>query len=235
MNWVDKTCRLGGDLGGQAVDDNGDILDVSADVALDGVLVNQPPHVNVSATARTVECTSPQGATVTLDGSASTDPDNDIVFYAWRRDSETGPHVGSPSRNPVVTTQQARGQTTYDLRVVDSFFAADHEPVTVSVVDTTGPAISCNAPATIAPRDTTGPNGLSFRATAIDICSGVSRVAITSFACTKTSCRVELAGDTITIRDSGGVGDTISWTVSANDGAGNPAQKTCQVDVVRTR
>jgi hypothetical protein len=44
---------------------------------------------------------------------------------------------------------------------------------------------------------------------------------------------VRIQGDTITILDSGGVGDTISWTVAANDGAGNAGQKTCQVNVVK--
>ena len=40
-------------------------------------------------------------------------------------------------------------------------------------------------------------------------------------------------GDTVTIFDAGGVGDIISWTVNAGDVAGNGAQKTCQVTVVK--
>src|SRR5207237_9729436 len=164
------------------------------------------------------------------------DPDGNIAFYAWRRGSDAGPHIADPSRNPVVTTPQARGQMTYDLRVVDSLFAADHTPVTVSVVDTTAPTISCNAPATIAPSAVPEgrKGGLSFKATATDACSGVSRVAVTGFSCTKpASCKVTFAGDTITILDSGGVGDTISWTVSAPDGAGNNTPQLCQVNVIK--
>ena len=238
------SCRLFGDLGGHVVDDNGNTQDVSVVMDLGGTLINQPPHVDTSKTATTVECTSPQGATVTLDGSRSSDPDNNIAFYSWRRGSETGPTVAEASRNAVVTTQQAFGQTTYDLRVADTSFAADHDTVTVTVVDKTAPTISCNAPATITPADvaplTTAPGtvpqkpqqGLSFKATASDVCSGVSQVAVTGYACSKSSCRVAVSGDTITILDSGGVGDTISWTVSTNDGAGNQTQKTCQVNVI---
>ena len=246
VSWGEHgACRLFGNFGGKVVDTNsGDTLDVSAVMDMNGSLLNQPPHVDTSKTAKTVECTSPNGATVTLDGSGSTDPDKNITFYAWRRGSETGPHVADPSTTPTVTTQQALGQTTYDLRVADSFLAADHDTVTVNVVDTTAPTISCNAPATITPNDiapvSTAPStvpqkpqqGLSFKATASDACNSAPQLAVTGYACSKSSCRVAVSGDTITILDSGGVGDTISWTVSANDGAGNPTQKTCQVNVI---
>jgi len=133
------------------------------------------------------------------------------------------------------TTQQALGQKTYALRVVDGYLAADSRTVDVSVVDTTGAAISCNAPATMKPSDVVDKKtGLSFRATATDTCSGVSQVVVTSFGCTKPQeCRVQLAGDTITILDSGGIGDVISWTVAARDAAGNGALKTCQLTVVK--
>jgi hypothetical protein len=46
------------------------------------------------------------------------------------------------------------------------------------------------------------------------------------------SCIVSIAGDTITILDSGGVGDHIEWTVHAVDGCGNTSEQTCSVLVV---
>lgn len=47
------------------------------------------------------------------------------------------------------------------------------------------------------------------------------------------SCVVEFAGDTLTVTDSGGVDDTIQWTVRARDAAGNVGQATCEVVVVQ--
>ncbi len=38
-------------------------------------------------------------------------------------------------------------------------------------------------------------------------------------------------GDTITILNSGGVGDRIEWTVQATDACGNVEEVTCGVDV----
>lgn len=235
VDWANKTCALAGTLTGSIK--NGDREDpMSIDVSLTGALVNQPPHADAGKTKKTVQCTSPQGAVVTLDGSGSSDADTNIAYYVWRRGS--GSNVADPSGNPVITTQQALGGTSYALRVVDDWFAADTDTVAVSVVDTTQPTISCNAPATITPSDVPEKKtaGLSFKATASDVCTGVSRVAITGFTCTKPQeCEVQIQGDTITIFDSGGVGDTISWTVSAQDGAGNAGQKTCQLNVIKKK
>src|SRR6267143_4106603 len=66
VNWVDKTCRLAGDLVG-AVDGDGTegTLDVQAAVELDGVIVNQPPLANAGPD-QTLECTSPSGADISL-------------------------------------------------------------------------------------------------------------------------------------------------------------------------
>ena len=47
------------------------------------------------------------------------------------------------------------------------------------------------------------------------------------------SCVVEVNGDTVTIGDSGGVHDNITWTLRANDNCGNVAEFTCLVNVVK--
>jgi hypothetical protein len=44
---------------------------------------------------------------------------------------------------------------------------------------------------------------------------------------------VGIQGNTITIFDSGGIGDTIRWTVLARDTAGNEGQKTCELSVIK--
>jgi hypothetical protein len=115
---------------------------------------------------------------------------------------------------------------------VDQAVSATDDSVSVSVVDTTAPAIACNAPAAITPSDLAH-DDLRFTATATDACSGVSTVAIQSYSCARPhACRVRVEGDTITIGSSGGVGDVIQWTVAARDGSGNQSTTTCAVQVV---
>jgi ribosomal protein S17 len=45
------------------------------------------------------------------------------------------------------------------------------------------------------------------------------------------SCMVAIDGDVVTIEDSGGVGDNITWTVVVSDGSGNTTAQTCVVTV----
>jgi hypothetical protein len=110
---------------------------------------------------------------------------------------------------------------------------------TIEVVDTTGPEIQCNAPVTIRPPDAP----VSFTATATDNCADDPPVEIIGYDCfqftnkgkriDKTeSCIIEVNGDTITVVDSGGVDNNITWTVRANDSCGNVTESTCSVMVV---
>ena len=45
------------------------------------------------------------------------------------------------------------------------------------------------------------------------------------------SCVVDVSGDTVTILDSGGVGDHIQWTVTATDDSGNTSTAVCEIVV----
>jgi hypothetical protein len=95
----------------------------------------------------------------------------------------------------------------------------------------------CNAPATITPPDAP----ISFTATA----AAGSTVQITGYDCFKFnksgkrvdktgSCVVQAVDDTLTILDSGGVGDHITWTVVAANAAGRTGEPVlCEVTVVR--
>ena len=124
------------------------------------------------------------------------------------------------------------------LTVADDSGAADSCTATVTVVDETPPEAQCNAPGTIVPPDAP----ISFKVTANDNC-GDSLVEITQYDCYKytkkgkridktESCVVEVVGDTITILDSGGVDDHITWTVIATDSSGNTAETDCEILVV---
>jgi uncharacterized repeat protein (TIGR01451 family) len=122
----------------------------------------------------------------------------------------------------------------------DASFNSSSCVQTIEVVDTTPPEIQCNAQPTITPPDAP----ISFTATAIDNCDDSPAVEIKEFDCynytkkgkkiDKTlSCIVEVNGDTITILDSGGVGDNITWIVHAEDNSGNEREKQCLIEVVR--
>ncbi len=109
----------------------------------------------------------------------------------------------------------------------------------VTVEDTTPPVISCNAPTTITPPDAP----ISFTATVDDICDAGPTVEVVAYDCYKVnkkgkrigkeaSCVVTFEGDSVTILDSGGVSDHITWTVQAADESGNTAEETCEVVMV---
>ncbi len=111
---------------------------------------------------------------------------------------------------------------------------------TLTIEDTTPPVISCNSPATITPPDAP----ITFCATAEDICCGEApEVVITSFRCYEIksngkiidkgeSCEVTIDGNCITIWNSGGVNDHITWHIVATDCCGNVSEADCEVVVV---
>jgi hypothetical protein len=99
--------------------------------------------------------------------------------------------------------------------------------------------IDCNAPATIAPPDAP----ISFTARSSSICDDDPSLVITAFECVfensagtkvdrRKPCIVHTDGNTIEILRSGGVKNRISWTVIAEDVAGNVAQRQCALEVV---
>ena len=245
VDWENKRCLLdGGFIGGTGgvEDDDGNVIaDVEVHMTVGGQtdllsqMVNQPPRANAGAD-QTLECTSPEGAPVTLNAGGSTDADGNIAFYVWRHGSSAGAQVAPPSPNPVVSVQNGLGQGTYHLRVVDSRLAAGTDTVNVTIADTTAPTIDCHAPPVIPKHD----QPISFKATAADTCSLTPTVVVESFECFKVSpegrikdnpsCKGSILGDTLTIGNSAGA-DLIRWTTLATDPAGNVARKICEVSV----
>lgn len=101
------------------------------------VTVNdQPPVARVGAN-QTVEATGPNGATVRLDGSASSDPDGDALTYAWT--DENGNAVGTPMAITYVTVPL--GTHTFTLRVTDPAGLSSSVNTQVTVRDTTPPTL----------------------------------------------------------------------------------------------
>jgi hypothetical protein len=140
VDWNARTCALTGTLLGASIEDDNQL---SVTVSLRGILANQPPTARAGGD-QTVECTSPQGAAITLDGTASTDPDNNIVFAAWRQGGRTGNSVGEALQ---VTVPQGLGSPgPYVLQVLDDQGQLDEDVMEVRVVDTTPPVIASIAP-----------------------------------------------------------------------------------------
>ena len=98
---------------------------------------NHPPVAN-AGTDQTVECP----ALVTLDGSGSTDPDGDALTYQW---SEGGNVL---STNVSFTASFDLGTHLISLIATDPCGASNTNSVTIHVVDTTKPMVTCPAPTT---------------------------------------------------------------------------------------
>lgn len=120
-------------------DSSNHIPPFAATTHLVGKLVNEPP-TSVAGPDQTVECTSPSGARVTLDGSGSQDPDNNITDYTWWRGAAyAGKAVSHDARAQVEVPLGS--QSLYTLSVGDAFGQIDNAATHVAVRDTTPPVI----------------------------------------------------------------------------------------------
>lgn len=75
---------------------------------------NQPPTAVITPLPASIEATAPEGVTVQLNGTSSTDPDNDSLTYAWTVD---GQEVG---RDAIVNAKLGLGSHSITLTVNDS-------------------------------------------------------------------------------------------------------------------
>jgi hypothetical protein len=137
-----------------------------------GAPPNQAPSVSAGADP-TVQCTGPNGASVTLTGSAS-DPDNDKLMLTWTEGTTVLGHMAS------LTVQASLGTHTYTFTADDGRGAVVSSNVIVNVVDTTAPALSF----TLSPNVLWPPNGKLVKITATvntsDACGATPRVALVS-------------------------------------------------------
>lgn len=111
---------------------------------------------------------------------------------------------------------------------------------TVTVEDRAAPVVDCNAPETLTPQEVP----ILFTATASDNCR-VASVEVANARCQRLTkdgtavdlparaCAVSLAGDTLSVQRSGGIGQRILWEVTATDGAGNAITRSCETAVAR--
>jgi len=154
----------------------------------------------------TAECGSPAGATITLDGSGSSDPNStpgtndDIVLFEWFEDFG-GPAETALGTGETLSLGLALGGHEITLRVTDSFDVSDVDTVMVDVVDTTPPVLS----GTLSPTELWPPNhrmvDVTASMTATDIC-GQPTILLSSISSNEPDDAVG-NGDGRTVQDIG--------------------------------
>ena len=227
----------------------------SATPALDvdtstGCLINCSATLTVTDEAGASEsCSSPVLISDSTDPSIDC-PDDEMIECGLGTDPMvTGSPVVVDVCDPMPTVDHADvvtpGVCPQEEQITRTFTATDRCTndsdctQVINVTDETAPGISCNAPSTIVPSDAP----IAFTATAADNCDGAPSVTIAGYDCymyTKkgrrisklASCEVAIDGTTVSILDSGGVGDFIMWSVIATDACGNVAIHDCEVEVI---
>jgi len=167
---------------------------------------NRPPTADAGPD-QTVEQDSPAGATVTLDASASSDPDGDSLtcLWSWAGRQETGTQL---------TATFPLGTTTVTLVCGDGKALSEPDTVTVTVRDTTPPTL-------VAPADIVAEQA-SRDGTAVDIGQPLAADACDAQpVVTSDAPAVFPLGETI-----------VTWT--ATDASGNVATATQKVTIVDT-
>lgn len=100
-----------------------------------GTVANQPPVANAGVD-QTIACSGPNGTSVTLDGSKSSDPDGDVLSFVWK--DEGGNVIGTTA---IVQTTVGLGTHTFTLTVTDPGGLSSSATTHVTIGDTTAPAL----------------------------------------------------------------------------------------------
>jgi probable HAF family extracellular repeat protein len=172
---------------------------------------NRPP-VAAAGRNQTVEATGPQ-TTVTLNGSASSDPDGDTLRYAWYyRDTLLSPEAVAPLNFTL-------GTYHIKLRVTDPSGATDQDSVTIKVVDTTAPVFATPVAVTLAANNkghAVIPDFLADLA-ATDNCTPANKLKKTQ--CPRAGSQACLGVTTvrITVTDASGNDSTCATKVTVKD------------------
>ena len=99
---------------------------------------NHLPVADAGLDQTTVECQGSDGTEVTLDGSGSSDPDEeDVLTYSWSLDGVEIPTVESPT-----VSLCCLGTSTITLTVDDGNEETDSDEVVITIVDTTPPEVT---------------------------------------------------------------------------------------------
>lgn len=188
---------------------------------------NRPP-VAMGGSDQTIECTGPAGASVTLDASASVDPEGGALEYTW-----TGPFGTATGVTPTVIVPL--GTWTIDLTITDAEGATSLDSLVVTVRDTVAPTLAVRA----APDRIWPPDGrmrqVFFAVTTRDLCDPRPRVTLDSI--TSNDPKFDPAADVsgaaygtddrvvfVSAKRTGGIGGRLyTAAFTSTDGSGNGA------------
>jgi len=189
---------------------NGTILD---DVRL--VKVGEPLIVNGAPTAnagpnQTVEVTSASGASVTLNGTNSSDPDGDPLSYTW-----SGSFGTVTGATPTVTLPL--GTNTVSLIVNDGTVDSSPATTSVTVQDTTNPTISGPPSITVSTDPSQATAVVSFASPTATDNSGSATITQTSGLPSGSVFPVGVTSNTWSATDASGNTATTGMTVTVVD------------------
>jgi len=179
---------------------------IAADLSLDcGTAANTPPLADAGPD-QTLECASPDGTQVTLNGGGSSDPDDDPLDYLWSS------AVFGSADGVSITRPFPIGSSSVLLTVTDDDGEQDDDSLLVTVRDTLAPDLTPPPDLTLTCASTGGTSADIGTATVTDACDAAPAVSNDAPALFST-------GDTL-----------VTWT--ATDSAGNTASAVQTVSVV---
>lgn len=207
---------------------------VAVTLSLAGSYSDKGPPVPSLAPAQTFECTSPAGAVVPLDASASSDPDNDPLRFFWYEHSLQIAGGASPS---VLLSLGAHDLTLDVLDDLSTTTATTH----IEIRDTRAPTIT----ASVSPECLWPPNhklvrlslGTEIVASTTDACDATAEavrvVGVTSNDTTATADDMRFGQHGVCLRAErpGGADRIYTIELESNDASGNVASRTLNVTV----
>jgi hypothetical protein len=210
---------------------------ISGGTFIEGIILSVPPPVAVAGPDQTLECCSHDGASFTLDGSSSSDPNGDPLKFVWK-DGE-GNIVGNSA---LLTLTRPCGSYTFTLTVTNLPGVSATASTHVVIQDTAAPALKV----TVTPANLWPPDNKLVQVTASidvsDVCDSSPRVTLVSITSNETLAPDDIKGATLgtdcrtfqlrATRAGNGPGRTYTITYSATDAAGNSISKTAQVVVL---
>ena len=191
------------------------------DNAIITVSDNTPPIADAGPD-QTLEQTSLQGATVTLNGTGSSDPDNDTLTYTWN-------WTGGSATGATPTALFPVGNTTVTLMVSDGQYNATDTINIIVLADTTAPVVDAGPDVTVEQESHAGTQ-VTLNGTATNTVS--TRFNFT-WSENGTVLKTEINVTDTTLIHTFNLGTHIV-TLNATDEAGNTGSDTVTVTVVDT-